>query len=93
MVESCARKRFSQVPLHSKGGMAAHFFRTMKICYSLHAHFSYPSELKNIKSMSPNEDRNPIHLKMTIQISTLSTSKNVKTKFYFNLPNRRHTMT
>lgn len=74
MVESCARKQFSQIPLHSKGGRAVHFFRTMKICYSLYAHFSYTSELKNIKGISPNEDRNPIHLKITVQISTLSTS-------------------
>lgn len=49
MVECCSRKPFSQI---YKGDTNVHFFRTIKIYYSLHAHFSYTSELKNIKGMS-----------------------------------------
>lgn len=57
MVEGCARKLLSQISLHSKGGMDDHFFRTVKTYCSLHAHFSYASELKNIKGTSPAEEK------------------------------------
>lgn len=56
MAEDCARKPFSEISLQSKGGIDAHFFRTTEIYPSLYAHFSYTSELKNTKGMSPAEE-------------------------------------
>lgn len=38
--------------------MDVHFFRTLKTYCSLHAHFSYTSELKNIKGTSLVEKGN-----------------------------------
>ena len=56
MAEDCARKPFSQISLQYKGGINAHFLGTIEIYPFLYAHFSYTSELKNTKGMSPAEE-------------------------------------
>lgn len=67
-VGGCARKPFSQIPLHSEGDTDVWFFRKLRLLSICSFFLHLISELKNIKGMSPSEEGNPIHMTITVQI-------------------------